>query len=181
MTERQCYLWLIVGAMGFGLFNPLGDFPTGWASPINAPNARALYPPLAWASPHETKEIATKKADGLEVTLLAGPPMSPEEMAKRMPGMMTMPGTEPMPGMKPTHWLGVIITDTKTGRAVQGLSVTLTAKGKGVTAQSKLIGMPGSYANNISLPATGTYKVLIKIAGPPLKQPLEVSFGFEYR
>jgi len=107
--------------------------------------------------------------------------MSPEEMAKRMPGMMTMPEMGPMPGMKPTHWLGVIVADTKTGQAVQGLSVTLTAKGKGVTTERKLIGMPGSYANNISLPARGAYKVLVKIAGPPLKEPLEVPFDFEYR
>lgn len=181
MTERQCYLWLIVGAMGFGLFNPLGDFPTGWASPINAPNARALYPPLAWASPHETKEIATKKADGLEVTLLAGPPMSPEEMAKRMPGMMTMPGMEPMPGMKPTHWLGVIITDARTGNVLKDLQVELTAKRRDDVRRRQLIAMPGSYANNISLRAVGAYKVLIKIADPSFKQPLEVPFDFEYR
>lgn len=181
MTGRQCYLWLIVGATGFGLFNPFGDYPTGWASPINTPNARALFPPLAWAHRRETKDIATKKVDGLEVTLIAAPPMSVEEMAKRMPGMTAMPGMEPMPGMAPTHWLGVIITDAKTGRALQGLSVNLTAKGKGVTRERTLIGMPGSYANNISLPATGAYKVLIKIAGSPLKQPLEVSFTFEYR
>lgn len=181
MTERQCYLWLIVGAMGFGLFNPLGDFPTGWASPINAPNARALYPPLAWASPHETKEIATKKADGLEVTLLAGPPMSPEEMAKRMPGMMTMPGMEPMPGMKPTHWLGVIITDARTGNVLKDLQVELTAKRRDDVRRRQLIAMPGSYANNISLLAVGAYKVLIKIADPSFKQPLEVPFDFEYR
>lgn len=181
MTERQCYLWLIVGAMGFGLFNPLGDFPTGWASPINAPNARALYPPLAWASPLETKEIATKKADGLEVTLLAGPPMSPEEMAKRMPGMMTMPGMEPMPGMKPTHWLGVIITDARTGNVLKDLQVELTAKRRDDVRRRQLIAMPGSYANNISLPAVGAYKVLIKIADSSFKQPLEVPFDFEYR
>lgn len=181
MTGRQSYLWLIVGAIGFGLFNPLGDYPAGWASPINTPNARALFPPLAWAQRPDTKEIATKKVDGLEVTLIAAPPISAEEMAKRMPGMMTMPGMGPVPGMKPTHWLGVIITDTKTGEAMKGLSVTLTAKGKGVTTQRKLIGMPGSYANNVSLPAGGAYKVLIKVARPPLKQPLEVLFDFEYR
>lgn len=180
MTGRQCYLWLIVGATGFGLFNPLGDYPTGWASPINTPNARALYPPLAWAYQQETKEIATKRVDDLEVTFIAAPPMSAEEMAKRMPGMTAMPGMEPMPGVKPTHWLGVIITDAKTGRALQGLSVNLTAKGNGVTREQTLIGMPGSYANNISLPAVGAYKILVTIAGPSRRQPLKLSFDFEY-
>lgn len=181
MDGRKSFLRLIVVGVGCALLNPLGAYSAGWASPINTPHARALFPPLAWASRPETKEVATKKVDGLEVTLLAAPPMGPEEMAKRMPGMMAMPEMGPMPGMKPTHWLGVIITDMKTGRAVQGLSITLTAKAKGVARERKLIGMPGSYANNISLPARGGYRVLVKIAGAPLKQAVEVSFDFEYR
>jgi hypothetical protein len=93
---------------------------------------------------------------------------------KGMEGML-------MPGMTPTHYLGVIITDQKTGRVVKGLSVTLIAKGQGVVRKRNLITMPGSYADNISLPAKGTYRITIKIEGLPLKKPLEVPFDFEYQ
>ena len=181
MTGRKSLIRLIVVGVGCALLGPPGQYSAGWASPINTPHARALFPPLAWAHRPETKEIATKKVDGLEVTLLAAPPMSPEEMAKRMPGMMTMPGMEPMPGMKPTHWLGVIITDARTGNVLKDLQVELTAKRRDDVRRRQLIAMPGSYANNISLLAVGAYKVLIKIADPSFKQPLEVPFDFEYR
>lgn len=181
MTNRGYFGRFVTGAAGLALLGSVWGPPIAWGSPINAPNARALFAARAWAQQHGPQEIASKKADGLEVTLIAAPPIGPEEMAKRMPGMMAMPGMDPTPGMTPTHWLGVIIVDLNTGQAVKGLSVTLAAKGKGVTRERELIGMPGSYANNISLPARGAYEILVKIAGPPLKQALEALFDFEYR
>lgn len=82
----------------------------------------------------------TKQADGLEVTLISVPPLSPEEMQRMMPGMGGMGGMQGMgsmmrgmPGMgggeaPPTHWIGVLVRDLKDDRVVRGLPITLTAR-----------------------------------------------------
>jgi len=147
----------------------------------------ALFlPPIALAQQEEPQEVATRVAGGLEITLVVAPPLTEEQMAKMMEAMEareSRKGMEgmPMPGMTPTHYLGVIITDQKTGKVVKGLSVTLTAKGQGVVRKRSFVQMPGSYAHNISLPAKGMYRITIKIEGFPLKKPLVVPFDFEYK
>jgi len=141
------------------------------------------------------KEIGTKTSGGLEVTLISAPPRSQaqmEEMMKQMgkaemkemmkqkgmEGMMGMGGMMEMPSQPATHWLGVIVLDRKTKKFVPNLKVTLTAKGP-VTRKADLMAMPGSYAQNISLP-TGQYEVFVRIDFPKgERKPVEVRFRME--
>ena len=138
------------------------------------------------------REIGEKKAGGLEITLVSAPPRSMEEMKKMMEqmgqtemqkmmkqkGMEGMKGTGgmmDMPSEPATHWLGVVILDSKTKKFVPDLKVALTAKGP-VTREVNLMPMPGSYAQNISLPS-GRYDVNVRIAFPKKeKKPVEVRF-----
>lgn len=125
------------------------------------------------------REIGEKKAGGLEVTLVSAPPRSMEEMKKMMNQMgpeMKKMMRQGMKGMEePTHWLGVVILNSKTKKFVPDLKVTLTAKGP-VTQNVDLMPMPGSYAQNISLPS-GRYDILVTIASnKEKKQPVEVRF-----
>lgn len=138
------------------------------------------------------REIGEKKAGGLEVTLVSTPPRSQEEMEKMMEqmgqtemqkmmkqkgmeGMKGMGGMMNMPSEPATHWLGVVILDSKTKKFVPNLKVNLTAKGP-VTRKVDLMSMPGSYAQNISLPS-GKYDIIVKIESPDKKRkPVEVRF-----
>jgi len=132
------------------------------------------------------KEIGTKTSGGLEVTLISAPPRSQarmEEMMKQMgkaemKEMMkqkAMEGMMGMPSEPATHWLGAIVLDRKTKKFVPNLKVTLTAKGPG-TRKVELMSMPGSYAQNISLP-TGQYEILVRIDFPKgERKPVEVRF-----
>lgn len=151
----------------------------------------ALLPGPLWstpgqAQPPEVAEVETKTVKGLEVTLVVAPPLSPEEMARWMGGMgmeEMMPG---MPGMrpmmpKPTHYMGAIVRDGKTGRVLQGLKVMLEAQSGDAVVERPLMAMPGSYAHNIALPKKGRYIVVVRVERPVPAEPVEVSFDFEYR
>jgi len=132
------------------------------------------------------KEIAKKTSGGLEITLVSAPPRTMEEMKKMMEQMgqtemqkmmkeKGMGGMMEMPSERPTHWLGVIVLESKTKKFVPNLKVTLTAKGP-VTRNVDLMPMLGSYAQNISLPS-GRYDVLVRIAfHKEEKKPVEVRF-----
>lgn len=142
----------------------------------------------------EPTEHGAKQADGLEVTLISAPPLSPAEMQRMMAGMGRMGGMQGMGGMmggmpgrggmagaegSPTHYIGVLVIDLRNGRVVHGLQVTLTARKDGLTRTVTLMAMPGSYGANISLPEKGRYSVTVTIARP--ENPVRVAFDFEYQ
>ena len=139
----------------------------------------------------EAVEYGTKTAGGLQITLLAAPPLTAEQMQKMMPGMGGMPGMPSMGGMpgmgkmegmqgQPTHWIGVVVRDAKTDAAVQNLDITLTAqKGSLIQTVKKLMPMPGSYGANISLPEKGQYRVRVQVNRSD--QPVQVDFDFAYQ
>lgn len=136
-----------------------------------------LFVPLSYPQSQgaQIKEIAKEVSGGLEVTLISAPPLSQEELKKLGMGGMGMMG---MPSEPPTHYLGVIVRDRKTQKVVQNLKVTLGAKGA-VTRKVDLMSMPGSYAQNISLPR-GKYDITVKIDFPQeKKKPVEVRFKME--
>ncbi len=137
--------------------------------------ARGQMPPPSG----EPVAHGTKRAGDLEVTLLTAPPLSPEQIRQHMPGMGTMQGKGGMQGMggmrgpmgsmggangTPTHWIGVIIRDTKDGAVVPNADVTLTAKQGNLTRTVKLMPMPGSYGANITLSEKGRYAVTVRVA-----------------
>jgi hypothetical protein len=134
----------------------------------------------------EVKEIGKKASGGLEITLVSAPPQTGEEMKKMMEQMgqtkmqkmmkqKEMGGMMDMPSEPATHWLGVIILDSKTKKFIPDLKVTLTAKGP-ITRKVDLMPMPGSYAQNISLPP-GKYDIAVKVDFPKEKRkPVEVRF-----
>jgi len=153
----------------------------------------------------EPTEHGTKTVGGLEITLVAAPPLSQEQMAKMMPGMGEMKGMGPMGGMQqmppmgpmkkgmapmkgmgpmgsqPTHWIGVIVRDAKTDAAVQNLPITLTAR-KGQWIQTvNLMPMPGSYGANITLPEKGTYDIAVKVNRAAPGKPVEASYNFTFK
>lgn len=131
----------------------------------------------------------TKRVDGLEVTLLSSPPLSPGEIQRMMRGgggmggMMggaTSPGQKGMMGPEaPTHWIGVIVWDVSDDRVVQGADVTLMAKKGEITRTAKLMPMPSSYGANISLPEKGRYTITVSVARAG--RPENVSFDFDYQ
>lgn len=141
------------------------------------------------------KELGSKTSGGLEITLVSAPPRSQEEMKemmkqmgqkemqnmmkeKGMGGVMGMGGMMEIPSEPATHWLGVIVLDSKTKKFVPNLKVSLTAKGK-VTRKVDLMSMPGSYAQNISLPS-GKYDITVKVDFPQeKKKAVEVRFKLE--
>ncbi len=141
----------------------------------------------------EPVEHGTKRAGDLEVTLLTAPPISPEQMQQRMPGMGSMPGKGGMQGMggmrgiggmsgddgTPTHWIGVIIRDAKDGGVVPNADATLTAKKGHLTRTVKLMPMPGSYGANINLPEKGRYTVTVRVAHAGPAQ--NAAFDLDYR
>lgn len=141
----------------------------------------------------EPTEHGSKRAGGLEVTLLTAPPLSPAQMQKFMPGMggmrqgrqgmkAIMRGRGSMAGMgqaQPTHWIGVIVRDLKDDRVVQNLPISLTVMKGGVIRAVELIPMPGSYGANVSLPEKGRYIVTVTIARSA--QPLAVAFELNYK
>lgn len=132
------------------------------------------------------KEIGTKTSGGLEVTLISAPPRSQAQMKemmkqtgkaemKQMMEQKGMGGMMEMPSEPATHYIGVIIRDPKTQKVLPNLKVTLTAKGP-VAREVEFMSMPGSYAQNISLPA-GQYEVLVRIDFPKgERKPVEVRF-----
>lgn len=144
---------------------------------------------LAPASGQGVTEHGIKQADGLEVTLLSAPPLSPDEIQRMMPGMRGMKGMggmmSGMPGMEgmggteaqPTHWIGVIVRDLKDDRVVPGLRVTLTARKGELTRAVTLMPMRASYGANIALPEKGWYTATVTIARPG--QPLSVPFELD--
>ncbi len=119
----------------------------------------------------EPAEHGTKRADGLQATLLSAPPLSSAEMQKGMPGMGGMRGMQGRGGMSggmgsmgemsgmageaPTHWIGIAERDVK------------------------LMPMPGSYGANISLSQRGQYAVTVGVVRAG--QPQTVAFDFDYR
>jgi hypothetical protein len=159
----------------------------------------AFLPAAAVAQ--EPTEHGTKVTDGLEITLLSRPPLSPAEMQQMIPGMGGMGGMQGMGGMmrgqgmegmmrgmpgmggmgggeaQPTHWIGVVVRDLNDRRVVPDLQVTLTAQKGGLTRSVRLMPMPGSYGAHINLPEKGQYAV-VAIARPG--QPLQVAFEFDY-
>jgi hypothetical protein len=150
----------------------------------------------------EPIEHGTKQADGLEITLLSRPPLSPAEMQQPTPGMGGMGGMQGMGGMmrgmqgmegvrgmpgtgsmgggaaQPTHWIGVVVRDLRDDRVLQNLQVALSARKGGVTRTVQLMPMPGSYGAHISLPEKGRYNVLVGISRPG--RPLNVAFELNY-
>ncbi len=153
----------------------------------------------------EPTEHGTKTVGGLEITLVAAPPLSQDQMARMMPGMGEMKGMGPMGGMQqmppmgpmkkgmapmkgmvpmagqPTHWIGVIVRDAKTDAAVQNLPITLTAR-KGQWIQTvNLMPMPGSYGANITLPEKGTYEIAVKVNRAASGKPVEASYNFTFK
>lgn len=142
------------------------------------------------SSAQEPVEYGTKTAGGLEITLLAAPPLTGEQMQKMMPGMGGMPGMPSMGGMpgmgkmegmqsQPTHWIGVVVRDAKTDAAVQNLDITLTAQKGSLIQTVKLMPMPGSYGANISLPEKGQYRVRVQVNRSD--QPVQVDFDLAYQ
>lgn len=141
------------------------------------------------------REMGRETSGALEITLVSTPPRSQEEMQqmmkqmgqsemqkmmkeKGMGGMMGMGDMMEMPSELATHWLGVIVLNSKTQRFVPNLKIMLTAKGP-VTRNVELMAMPGSYAQNISLPP-GKYDIIVKIDFPQeKKKPVEVRFKME--
>lgn len=156
----------------------------------------------ATAPGQEPTEHGTKRAQGLEVTLLSAAPLSPADMQRMMSGMGGTGGMggmagqsgmqgmggmmRGMPGMggmgageaQPTHWIGVIVRDMRGGRVVPDLDVSLAVRKGAVTRTVKLMPMPGSYGANIGLPEKGRYSVLVAIARPG--DPLNVAFDLDY-
>lgn len=133
-----------------------------------------LFVPLSYPQSQgaQIKEIAKKVSGGLEVTLISAPPLSQEELKKLGMDGMGMMG---MPSEPATHYLGIILRDQKTQKVVPNLKITLTTKGP-VARKIELMSMPGSYAQNISLP-TGQYEILVRIDFPKGKRkPVEVRF-----
>lgn len=153
----------------------------------------------------EPTEHGTKTVGGLEITLVAAPPLSQDQMARMMPGMGEMKGMGPMGGMQqmppmgpmkkgmapmkgmgpmggqPTHWIGVIVRDAKTDAAVQNLPITLTAR-KGQWIQTvNLMPMPGSYGANITLSEKGTYEIAVKVNRAAPGKPVETSYNFTFK
>lgn len=157
----------------------------------------AFLPAAAVAQ--EPTEHGTKVTDGLEITLLSRPPLSPAEMQQTMPGMgETRGGKQGMGGMmrgmqgregmmggmggaeaKPTHWIGVVVRDLKDDRVVSDLDVTLTAQKGRLTRTVKLMPMPGSHGTHIGLPEKGRYTVTVVIARPA--NPVKVAFELDYK
>jgi hypothetical protein len=144
----------------------------------------------AASSAQEPADYGTKRAGGLEITLLAAPPLTAEQMQKMMPGMGGMPGMPSMGGMpgmgkmegmqgQPTHWIGVFVRDAKTDAAMQNLDITLTAQKGDVSRTVTLMPMPGSYGANISLPEKGQYHMRVRVNRP--EQPVQVDFEFVYQ
>lgn len=136
-----------------------------------------LFVPLSYPQSQgaQIKEIAKKVSGGLEVTLISAPPLSQEELKKLGMGGM---GMMEMPSEPATHYLGVIIRNQKNQKVIPDLKVTLTAKGS-VARRVELMSMPGSYAQNISLPR-GRYEIIVKIDFPQEKRkPVEVRFQME--
>ncbi len=144
---------------------------------------------FAAAERASVREIGKKTSGGLEINLVSAPPRSQEEMKKMMQQMgqtemqkmmkeKGMGDMMEMPSQPATHWLGVIVLNSKTQRFVPNLKVTLTAKGP-VTRNLELMSMPGSYAQNISLPS-GQYEIIVSIDFlKEKKKPVEVSFRME--
>ena len=179
---------------------------SGWpplASSQMGPMGRQAPSPMSQMA--EPTEHGTKTVGGLEITLVAAPPLSQEQMAKMMPGMGEMKGMGPMGGMQqmppmgpmkkgmapmkgmgpmgsqPTHWIGVIVRDAKTDAAVQNLPITLTAR-KGQWIQTvNLMPMPGSYGANITLPEKGTYDIAVKVNRAAPGKPVEASYNFTFK
>lgn len=132
------------------------------------------------------KEIGKKTSGGLEITLVSAPPRTQEETKKMMEQMgqtgmkemmkeKGMGDTMEMPSEPATHWLGVIVLNSKTQRFVPNLKVTIMATGP-VTRNVELMSMPGSYAQNISLPS-GRYDIIVRIDFPKdQKKPIETRF-----
>jgi len=179
---------MMVGTVGTGLAQPMKGME----------RMKGMGPKAGVASrspeDREPTEHGTKQADGLEVTLVSAPPLSPAEMQRMMPGMggmgsmqgrggmmRDMPGMGGMAGagVKPTHWIGVIVSNVKEGRVVPDLQITLTARKGELTWTVSLMPMPGSYGANISLPEKGRYTVTVTVAHP--ERPVSVAFDFEYR
>ncbi len=139
----------------------------------------------------EVREVGTAMVAGMQITFIAGPSPTAEEMKIMRERMAKKMGMEGMPKMrkkgemapmrKPTHRLGAIVTDARTGQRIHDLSVTLTATGPSGSSRFRLREMPGSYGGPVALPGKGRYTILIKIEGPSLKKPVEVPFDFEYR
>jgi hypothetical protein len=139
----------------------------------------------------EVREVGTATVAGMQITFIAGPAPTAEEMQIARERMGKMMGKEGMAGMqkkggmapmrKPTHRLGAIVTDARTGRKIPNLSVTLTATGPGGSTRVLLTEMPGSYGGPVTLSQKGRYAILITVEGPALKEPVEVPFDFEYR
>ncbi len=140
-------------------------------------------PLTPWAQAEEVQELGTKVVQGLEVTCVVRPPLSPAQMTEMMRkmGMGGMMGMQGMPMPRPTHYMGVIVKDAKTGKVMQGLTISLKAEGAARTQPVRLWAMPGSYAKGVVLPRKGPYTILFTIEGPMLKTPVEVSFNFVYR
>ncbi len=138
----------------------------------------------------EVREVGTATVAGMQITFVAGPAPTPEEMKIMRERMAKKMGMEGMPRMqkkgemapmrKPTHRLGAIILDAQTRRKIPGLSVTLTATGPGGSRTFPLTEM-GGYGSPVALPGKGRYTILIKMEGPSLIKPVEVPFEFEYR
>ncbi len=144
----------------------------------------------------EPVEHGTRRAGGLEVTLLSAPPLSADEIQRMMsgmggaggkPGMGAMPGTGgPMRGMPgpgglgtaepPTHWIGVVVRDVRTDRVVPDLDVTLTARKGGLSRAVKLMPMPGSYGANLSLPEKGRYSVIVTLVRVGARHTVDFEF-----
>lgn len=178
---------------------------SGWppfaSSQMGPMGGQAPGPPDQMAEP---TEHGRKTLGGLEITLLTAPPLSPDQMAKMMPGMGEMKGMGPMGGMQqmpspgsmkkrmgpmqgmggmegqPTHWIGVLVRDLKDDRVMPGLEITLTAQKGGWARNVTLMPMPGSYGANIALPSRGGYEVHVRISltGRP---PVEAAFDLDYR
>ncbi len=188
----------------------VGWVESGWLSPASSqmgPMGGQAPDPIGQMA--EPTEHGTKTVSGLEITLLAAPPLSPGQMAKMMPempqGMGEMKGMGPMGGMQqmppmgpmkkgmgsmqgmgpmggqPTHWIGVIVRDAKTDAAVRDLPITLTARKGQWTQTVNLMPMPGSYGANITLPGRGTYEVTVKVNRAAPEASAEASYDFTFK
>ncbi|MBI3120650.1 MAG: hypothetical protein HYZ03_00030, partial [candidate division NC10 bacterium] len=108
-----------------------------WVGGVRLPSAYAQMAPMGGQAAGTTVQMAeptehgTRTVGGLEVTLLTAPPLTQEQMAKMMPGMMQgMGGMQGMGAMagQPTHWIGIVLRDANSDAVVRNLPISLTAR-----------------------------------------------------
>ncbi len=167
-------------------------------------------PPIASVKVEQAAEIGKVIVGGMEVSLAARSPLTPEQlrtMMKQMAGSSSMQGMGgsskmsesrmgkmKMEGMDPvsTHYVGAVIADARTKKFIPDLRVSFRAMGNKGLKEVILMPMQGSYANNIALPGKGKYQIIVEITPKTMEgmggmkrmsspKPKRAIFEFDYR